>query len=103
MNETDRMARLTSAVDVARQAYRALAQHPELPSDRELARSGEYRSLLHAGALIRTFGNRALFLATQTRLYADDPALSARAARDLERLWAGLADWPMAEPPHTLH
>ncbi|NCM96008.1 MAG: hypothetical protein AUK60_00435 [Rhodobacteraceae bacterium CG2_30_10_405] len=103
MNETDRMARLTSAVDVARQAYRALALHPELPSDRELARSGEYRSLLHAGALIRTFGSRAMFLATRTRLYADDPALSARAARDLERLWAGLAEWPVAEPPHTLH
>jgi len=103
MNETDRMERLTSAVDVARQAYRALAQHPELPSDRELARSGDYRSLLHAGALIRTFGSRAMFVATQTQLYADDPDLSARASHDLARLWAGLADWPVAEPPRTLH
>jgi len=103
MNDTDRMARLTSAVDVARQAYRALAQHPELPSDRELARSGEYRSLLQAGTQIRLSASRDEFVATQTRLYTDDPALSARAARDLERLWAGLADWPVAEPPHTLH
>lgn len=103
MNDADRGFRLAQAVEVAREAYRALAQHPELPSDRELARSGEYRSLLHAGAQIRMCASRDMFVATQTRLYADDPALSARAARDLERLWAGLVDWPVTEPPHTLH
>jgi len=103
MNDADRGFRLAQAVEVARRAYRALAQQPKLPSDCELARSGEYRSLLQAGAQIRMCASRDMFVATQTRLYADDPDLSARASHDLARLWAGLADWPVAEPPRTLH
>lgn len=103
MNDPDRDYRLAHAVDTARRAYRALAQLPVLPSDQELARSGEYRSLLQAGAQIRLCAGRDGFVEMQNRLYADDPGLSARASCDLERLWAGLVDWPVAEPPHTLH
>lgn len=103
MNETDRMYRLTSALDAARRAYRALAQLPTLPSDRELARSGAYRSLLQAGAQIRMCASRELFVQISARLFADEPTIAARASRELPQLWAGLADWPVAEPPHTLH
>ncbi|MDP4031311.1 MAG: hypothetical protein Q8P60_00395 [Pseudorhodobacter sp.] len=103
MNDADRVYHLASAVETARRAYRALAQLPALPSDKELARSGEYRSLLQAGAQIRMWGSREIFMQTQTRLYADDPDLSARASRDLQYLWAGLVDWPIVEKPQRLH
>ncbi|EEW24909.1 hypothetical protein [Rhodobacter ferrooxidans] len=103
MNDADRVYRLVSAVDQARRAYRSLAQRPELPSDQELARSGDYKSLLQAGTQIRLWGSRDMFAQMQARLYADDPDLSARAARDLPHLWAGIIDWPIPARPERLH
>lgn len=94
MDDFDRTDSLASAVERARRAYRALAGEAGLPPDAVLARSPEYRTLLMAGCQIRTLGSRALFLRTMRHLFADDPTLSARAAGDLDHLWAGLADWP---------
>lgn len=94
MDDADSESILATAVERARSAYRALAKGSTLPPDAVLARTPEYRTLLMAGCQIRTLGNRALFLQTMRHLFTDDPHLSARAAGDLDHLWAGLADWP---------
>lgn len=103
MTDADRAHHLASAVEKARRAYRALACGRDLPPDPVLARSEDYRALLNAGTSIRTLGSRDLFLQTKNRLFNDDPALSARAAQDLEYLWAGIQDWPVAEANRRLH
>lgn len=103
MNNADRAHHLASAVEQARQAYRALTGGVTLPNDRDLARSNDYRALLRAGHQIRTLTCREVFLKTKMQLFSDDPVLSARAATDLDHLWAGLADWPESARRNRLH
>ncbi|MDO8312305.1 MAG: hypothetical protein Q7T25_10220 [Sideroxyarcus sp.] len=103
MTDADRAHNLASEVEKARRAYRALASGRELPPDPVLAISEDYRVLLNAGTRIRTLGSRDLFLQTKNRLFSDDPDLSARAARDLEYLWAGIQDWPVHDVRGRMH
>jgi len=103
MNDADRAFNLASAVEQARRAYKALARGASLPADRELARSSDYRNLLWAGHQIRSLSCRDVFLKTKMQLFNDDADLSARAACDLDHLWAGLADWPDSERRLRLH
>lgn len=103
MKDVERSDALARVLDEARRAYKALAKSGKLPSDEELARSAAYRRLLRAGTRIRALGSRAQFLEAKTVLFIDDPDLSARAARDLDHLWAGLADWPDARSTRRMN
>ncbi len=97
MTEADRVVSLAYAIDAARRAYLDLGGGAALPDDVTLARSTAYRTLLTAGRQIRTLSTRDTFLRMKSQLFAD-PELSARAASDLDYLWAGLSDWPDNDP-----
>lgn len=94
---------LSKAVDIARRSYLQLVANGDLPPDTELARSNHYRRLLNAGREIRSLGTREAFQHTLNHLFAGDPDLSRRAARDLAHLWAGMIDWPDPERPVLLN